>query len=50
MFKKLFYLIPFLAYLMCYSQIKENLVIPKNPKIGLSLSGGGAKVSHTLVF
>lgn len=25
------------------SQIKEELVIPKNPKIGLSLSGGGAK-------
>ena len=31
------------AYLASYSQIKENLVIPKNPKIGLSLSGGGAK-------
>lgn len=31
------------AYLESYSQIKENLVIPKNPKIGLSLSGGGAK-------
>ncbi|MDP9957631.1 NTE family protein [Epilithonimonas hungarica] len=43
MIKKLFYLIPFLAYLMSYSQVKENLVIPKNPKIGLSLSGGGAK-------
>jgi len=28
---------------MSYSQVKENLVIPKNPKIGLSLSGGGAK-------
>lgn len=25
------------------SQIKEGLVIPTNPKIGLSLSGGGAK-------
>ena len=25
------------------SQIKESLVIPQNPKIGLSLSGGGAK-------
>lgn len=43
MIKKLFYLIPFLAYLTSYSQVKENLVIPKNPKIGLSLSGGGAK-------
>lgn len=31
------------AYLASYSQIKENLVIPKKPKIGLSLSGGGAK-------
>ena len=26
-----------------YSQVKENLVIPPHPKIGLSLSGGGAK-------
>lgn len=43
MIKKLFYLISFLAYLISHSQIKENLVIPKNPKIGLSLSGGGAK-------
>lgn len=25
------------------SQVKEGLVIPSNPKIGLSLSGGGAK-------
>ncbi len=25
------------------SQVKEGLIIPKNPKIGLSLSGGGAK-------
>lgn len=43
MIKKLFYLVTFLAYLMSYSQVKENLVIPKNPRIGLSLSGGGAK-------
>ncbi len=43
MIKKLFYLITFLAYLTAYSQVKENLVIPKNPRIGLSLSGGGAK-------
>lgn len=43
MIKKLFYLILFLAYLMSFSQVKENLVIPKNPKVGLSLSGGGAK-------
>ena len=25
------------------AQVKENLVIPPNPKIGLSLAGGGAK-------
>lgn len=43
MMKKLFYLLIFLAYLTAYSQVKENLVIPKNPRIGLSLSGGGAK-------
>ena len=43
MIKKLFYLVIFLAYLTINSQVKENLVIPKNPRIGLSLSGGGAK-------
>ncbi len=43
MIKKLFYLVLFSAYLMSYSQVKENLIIPKHPKIGLSLSGGGAK-------
>ncbi len=43
MIRKIFYLMCFFAYLASYSQIKENLVIPKNPKIGLSLSGGGAK-------
>ena len=43
MIKKLFYMVIFLTYLTGYSQIKENLVIPKNPRIGLSLSGGGAK-------
>lgn len=43
MIRKIFYLICVFAYLASYSQIKENLVIPKNPKIGLSLSGGGAK-------
>ena len=25
------------------AQVKENMKIPKNPKIGLSLAGGGAK-------
>lgn len=43
MIRKLFYLICFFVYLASYSQIKENLIIPKNPRIGLSLSGGGAK-------
>lgn len=39
----------FLAFLFVFqlifiqSQVKEGLVIPKNPKIGLSLAGGGAK-------
>ena len=51
MIKKLFYLITFLAYLMVHSQIKDNLIIPKNPRIGLSLSGGGAKgFSHVGVL
>ena len=25
------------------AQVKENMKIPKNPKVGLSLAGGGAK-------
>ena len=29
--------------LLVNAQVKEGLVIPANPKIGLSLSGGGAK-------
>lgn len=33
------------------SQVKKDLVIPKNPKIGLSLAGGGAKgFSHVGVL
>ena len=38
-----------LLWILCCSifltqaQVKENLKIPANPKIGLSLSGGGAK-------
>lgn len=31
------------TFLFYKSQVKENLQIPRNPKIGLSLSGGGAK-------
>lgn len=41
--KKLLYMILLFNYLAIDAQVKENLVIPKNPKIGLSLSGGGAK-------
>lgn len=37
----LFFLLIFT--MLATAQVKENLVIPKNPKIGLSLSGGGAK-------
>lgn len=37
--------------LLIHSQIKKNLVIPKNPRIGLSLAGGGAKgFSHVGVL
>ena len=51
MVKKLIFLFAFFACLISYGQIKENLVIPKNPRIGLSLSGGGAKgFSHVGVL
>lgn len=43
MTKKLIYCFIFLFYIATNSQIREGLVIHKNPKIGLSLSGGGAK-------
>lgn len=41
--KKLLFLSFIFISLTNNAQVKENLVIPKNPKIGLSLSGGGAK-------
>lgn len=42
--KKLLLIILIIFFILpLKSQIKEGLVIPKNPKIGLSLSGGGAK-------
>jgi len=41
--KQILIIFSFIAYISIYSQIRENLVIPENPKIGLSLSGGGAK-------
>lgn len=44
----LFFIFPLL---MIQSQVKKDLVIPKNPKIGLSLAGGGAKgFSHVGVL
>ena len=41
--KKILFILTFLLGIFTYAQVKENFVIPKNPKIGLSLSGGGAK-------
>ena len=41
--KNIFLLLSILFSLFNYSQTKENIHTPKNPKIGLSLSGGGAK-------
>lgn len=41
--KKLGLLFLFAFSFLLQAQVKEGLVIPKNPKIGLSLSGGGAK-------
>ncbi|RZJ49938.1 MAG: patatin, partial [Chryseobacterium sp.] len=41
--KKLLVLLFAFQLIFIHSQIKEGLVIPKNPKIGLSLAGGGAK-------
>ena len=43
MTKNLLFALSFLLSLNIFGQVKQNLVIPKNPKIGLSLSGGGAK-------
>ena len=49
--KKLLILSFILQISLIFSQVKENLVIPKNPKIGLSLAGGGAKgFSHVGVL
>ncbi len=43
MIKKLISLLIFSFLVLANAQVKENLIIPKNPKIGLSLAGGGAK-------
>ncbi len=41
--KLIFYILLIFFALHANAQVKENLKITKNPKIGLSLSGGGAK-------
>ncbi|RNA61017.1 patatin [Chryseobacterium nematophagum] len=41
--RKLLILLFIFQLLLIHSQVKKGLVIPENPKIGLSLAGGGAK-------
>ena len=41
--KNIIYLLVFFLTIPLSAQVKEGFTIPKNPKIGLSLSGGGAK-------
>ncbi|MXS72074.1 patatin [Flavobacteriaceae bacterium W22] len=41
--RKFLILLFILQIVFINAQVKKNLVIPKNPKIGLSLAGGGAK-------
>ncbi|MBK1894754.1 patatin-like phospholipase family protein [Chryseobacterium paridis] len=49
--RKLLLLILVFQIFMLQSQVKKGLVIPKNPRIGLSLAGGGAKgFSHVGVL
>jgi NTE family protein len=49
--RKLLILLFIFPLLLIHSQVKKDLVIPKNPKIGLSLAGGGAKgFSHVGVL
>lgn len=49
--RKLLILLFVFQLLLIQSQVKKNLVIPKNPRIGLSLAGGGAKgFSHVGVL
>ncbi|CEJ67869.1 patatin-like phospholipase family protein [Chryseobacterium oranimense] len=49
--RKLLILLFVFQLLMIHSQVKKDLVIPKNPRIGLSLAGGGAKgFSHVGVL
>ncbi|MEY8758232.1 patatin-like phospholipase family protein [Chryseobacterium tongliaoense] len=49
--RKLLALLFVFQFLLANAQVKKDLVIPKNPKIGLSLAGGGAKgFSHVGVL
>lgn len=49
--RKLLILLLVFHIFLIQSQIKKDLVIPKNPRIGLSLAGGGAKgFSHVGVL
>jgi len=49
--RKLLILLFVFPLLLIQSQVKKDLVIPKNPRIGLSLAGGGAKgFSHVGVL
>ncbi|KFF14301.1 patatin [Chryseobacterium soli] len=49
--RKLLILLFVFPLLLIQSQVKKDLIIPKNPKIGLSLAGGGAKgFSHVGVL
>jgi len=42
--KKILQILIIISSLSLYkAQVKENLKIPKRPKVGLSLAGGGAK-------
>ncbi|MDC8106009.1 patatin-like phospholipase family protein [Chryseobacterium sp. B21-037] len=49
--RKLLVLLFIFQLLLLQSQVRKGLVIPKNPRIGLSLAGGGAKgFSHVGVL
>jgi NTE family protein len=49
--RKLLILLFIFPLLLIQSQVKKDLIIPKNPRIGLSLAGGGAKgFSHVGVL
>lgn len=41
--KNIFIFVLFISIILAKSQVKKGFVIPPHPKIGLSLSGGGAK-------